>query len=986
MGRCASCGTPVLWLRAWGFGEPRPLELRPDPDGTVVIEPDEARYRMFVSNGSTGPNGAPAVERHRYRVHWPCPSVTPPHATNGSGHSAATEPPGRPLTVAIVPHTHWDREWYSAFQTFRLRLVRVVDQLLDVLEDDPSFAHFLMDGQTAMVDDYLEVRPEAEARIRRLVLAGRLSLGPWHSQPDEFMVSGETLVRNLQTGMARAAELGGVMAVGYLPDSFGHIAQMPQLLRLAGIHHAVVFRGVPDAVWKSAFWWEAPDGSRVRTEHLILSYTNAYRLADDPDALIARAHDLAAALGDRRVGDLLLMNGGDHEGPRHWAGRTVAEANRRTDGSLRFVITGLQEHLETQPVDGLPAWRGELRMSGPSTVIMGVASNRMDVKMAAAAAERAVERRAEPLSALFLPATAYPDRLLQLAWRRLLDNAAHDSACACSSDEVVDQVLVRYAEAREIGDGLAQEAVANLAVAVAAPAGSLLVVNPSGHDRAGAVRVMVPGSGPVHLEGPGGEPLPAQVLATSQPAEMISETLTDETDVVVDLFGHGTFAGHRVARWHVAPNTSELVLEMAAPGEEVADLTEPRAWLLARAEHPSQNVVRVLLLQPPVRDVLALSVPVPGFGWAAHEVVAGEGPSTSVAGGEGWIANEHVRVDVDAGDGTFSITTADGLRATGLNRYVDGVDAGDTYNWSPPLDDHLVDHPTTVRVELVEAGPVRARLLVTSAYPWPVPTEVRTAIDLVTGERFVRVEVGFTNAHRDHRLRAHFPLPSTVTGADAECAFTVQHRGLTHEGNPIEAGLPTYPARRFVDCSDGEVGLAVVHDGVGEYEVTEGGREVALTLLRSVGFLSREDGQLRPVGAGPHVPIPKAEQLGEFRRSYAVALHRGTWADAGLYARADEVLLPLEHGWVAASNGASPVAGRRLAVEGAEVTAVLREGDAILVRLLRAADTGGRAEVRWDGEPAIGWSVDFRGRPLAPVAGGLDLRPWEIATVRLVLA
>ncbi len=173
----------------------------------------------------------------------------------------------------------------------------MVDAVLDLLEPDPSFTHFLLDGQTAMVDDYLEIRPEAESRINALAGAGRLALGPWHSQPDEFLVSGETLVRNLQTGMARSAELGGTMAVGYLPDSFGHAAQMPQLLRLAGIGHAVVFRGVPDSVESTAFWWEAPDGSRVRAEHLALGYTNAFRLPDDPDGLVARAGDLDARAG-----------------------------------------------------------------------------------------------------------------------------------------------------------------------------------------------------------------------------------------------------------------------------------------------------------------------------------------------------------------------------------------------------------------------------------------------------------------------------------------------------------------------------------------------------------------------------------------------------------------------------------------------------------------------------------------------------------------
>jgi mannosylglycerate hydrolase len=959
MGRCASCGTPVLWLRAWGFGEPRPLELDPDADGEVVIDTVEARHRVF------GPEVAGA---HRYHLHWPCPAVTAP-ATNGNGHGAGR--PAGPVTVGIVAHTHWDREWYAPFQTFRLRLIRVLDSALDLLETDPSFSHFLLDGQTAMVDDYLEIRPEAEDRIRRLAEAGRVSLGPWHTQPDEFLVSGETLVRNLQVGMARSAALGGTMAVGYLPDSFGHISQMPQLLARAGIGHAVVFRGVPDSVGKTAFWWQAPDGSRVRAEHLALSYTNAFRLGDDPADLIARAGDLDATLGGRRVGGLLLMNGGDHEFPRPWLGRVVTEANRAGD-RYHFEITGLQPYLDAQPVTGLTTYAGELRASGPSTVTMGVVSNRADVRLAAAAAERAVERRAEPLSALLLAPGRYPDRLLDLAWRRLLDNAAHDSACATSADEVVDQVLVRYAEARQIGDGLATEAVAVLAARVDAQPGCLLVANSGGHDRAGLVHFEVAGRSPLHLLAADGVALPAQVLDVRQPVEMVAEVPPHEVDVVRDLFGAGTFAGHRVARWRT--DADGLVLEMAAPNESVADLTEAQAAL------PS----RVALLRPPVREVVALTGVVPGFGWATYRVVEGDGGRTAVTAGDGWIANEHMRVEVDLDTGTLSVATAGGLRLDGLNRYVDGGDGGDTYNWSPPEGDRLVDRPHTVRVDVTETGPVRARLVVTASYPWAVPTEVRTTVDVVAGEPFVRVEVSFLNAHRDHRLRAHFPLPATVTGSDAECAFAVVHRGLTHDGNPIEAGLPTFPARRFVDCSDGDAGLAVVHDGVGEYEVVEGGRELALTLLRTVGALSRDDGRLRPVGAGPPIAIPHAEQLGPFRRAYAIVPHGGRWSDAGLYARADDALLPLETAWVPdGSIGDVPATGTPLTVEGAEVTAVRREGDGLVVRMVRAGDAGGRVAVHRHGAPARGWVVDLTGRPLAAFDGVLDLGPWEIATVRL---
>ena len=132
---------------------------------------------------------------------------------------AELQPNRRP--VAVVAHTHWDREWYAPFQTFRLALVDLLDALLDLLEAEPPFRCFLLDGQMAMVDDYLEVRPEKEARLRRLVTSGRLAVGPFYVLADEFLVSGETLIRNLELGLERSATLGGAMPVGYLPNMSG---------------------------------------------------------------------------------------------------------------------------------------------------------------------------------------------------------------------------------------------------------------------------------------------------------------------------------------------------------------------------------------------------------------------------------------------------------------------------------------------------------------------------------------------------------------------------------------------------------------------------------------------------------------------------------------------------------------------------------------------------------------------------------------------
>ncbi len=139
------------------------------------------------------------------------------------------------LNIILVPHTHWDREWYQTFQQFRMRLVHAIDRLLDILDHDPTFTHFMLDGQTIVLDDYLEVRPEYAERLKNHIRSGRIQVGPWYLQPDEFLVSGESLVRNLQIGLRQAAEYGEPMRAGYVPDCFGHIAQLPQFLQVVWV-------------------------------------------------------------------------------------------------------------------------------------------------------------------------------------------------------------------------------------------------------------------------------------------------------------------------------------------------------------------------------------------------------------------------------------------------------------------------------------------------------------------------------------------------------------------------------------------------------------------------------------------------------------------------------------------------------------------------------------------------------------------------------
>ena len=422
--------------------------------------------------------------------------------------------------IAIVPHTHWDREWYKSYQDFRLALVELIDTLLPLLERDASYPHFMLDGQMAVVDDYLEVRPEAEERLRALAAAGRLSMGPWYILMDEFLASGETIVRNLQMGLGRGAAFGGVMELGYLPDMFGHIAQMPQILRLAGFQNAVVWRGVPSQVTKNAFTWESPDGSSVRAEYLPVGYGNGAALPDDAKALIRRTSDNVDEVAEFLMGDLLCMNGSDHLMPQPWLGRVVAEANDLQD-DFEFEVTSLPRYLANAPTEGLTLVEGELRSGARSNMLMGVTSNRVDVKRRGALAERELERRAEPLAALFQAPADYPDRLLELAWLEMVRNSAHDSICACSVDDVVDAVLHRYAEARAIAAGLADRAVKTFARSLSHAGPTVL--NASQRARSGVVDLVVLADGPA--------PADVQVLSerSGMPGSMVLDADTVRT-------------------------------------------------------------------------------------------------------------------------------------------------------------------------------------------------------------------------------------------------------------------------------------------------------------------------------------------------------------------------------------------------------------------------------------------------------------------------
>lgn len=434
------------------------------------------------------------------------------------------------LNIILVPHTHWDREWYQTFQQFRIRLVHTIDKLLDILDRDDKFSHFMLDGQTIVLDDYLEVQPEQEERLRGYVRAGRIEVGPWYLQPDEFLVSGESLIRNLQIGLRRAAEFGGGMRVGYVPDCFGHIAQLPQILRGFGIDNAIFWRGVGEEAHKSEFYWAAPDGTQILVAHLAdpLGYSNARLMPLQAEEFATRVKLLASQiLPKATTNTLLFMNGSDHLEPQDGLPGIIEAANgllahisadqgkilthveldgansddRHFDaihvriGTLpQYVValrqqmngraqgtqktqktqetqgtegTGKREEGEDGPREAMQVLQGEMRSSQFSHLLPSVLSTRMWIKQQNTATEHLLERWVEPLAAwAWKLGAAYPGGLVKLAWKYLLQNHPHDSICGCSIDQVHRENAIRFTESQQVAEGALAQVMHSLIAAM----------------------------------------------------------------------------------------------------------------------------------------------------------------------------------------------------------------------------------------------------------------------------------------------------------------------------------------------------------------------------------------------------------------------------------------------------------------------------------------------------------------------------------------
>lgn len=895
----------------------------------------------------------------------------------------------RTVRAVVVPHTHWDREWYAPFETMRFHLVGFLDELVEVLETDPDLPVFLLDGQTVMLDDYLEVRRGQRERVERLVRAGRLRPGPSYVQPDEFHVSGESLVRNLLIGLRSAAEYGWVMREGYLPDTFGHVHQLPQILRGFGIDTFYAMRGFgqhPDELG-SQFWWEGPDGSRVRTEWLTESYSNAAVLAPTSEQMLlhhgalVRYDTLAELIGrmaPRAASKvLLLLNGGDHLHLQRGAPAMVdslAGEPAAVELDLDLRLGGLEEFRALLDDAPPPATviRGELRYGRTHAVFDGIGSTRTPLKALNERTESHLTGVAERLDAL---ATLVDGRSridsLRHAWRELVKNYAHDSICGCSVDEVHEEMVTRMRTIAQTTHAVAHDALARIARTVPVVDGEIpvVVVNPSAMPRTG---------------------------------EVSADVLPDlDAPVGIRRFGWLQGAGVDLADFRLVDPEGRTVPHRHTPAARllVADTLDRRKEL-------------------ELDRITFTAADVPGLGTAVYRLVPDDadcpaedasdiGPVPQPAHGR--LDNGIVRVEV-AVDGTVAVTDLrSGVRRDGLFELVDEADAGDEYGHAPIPDDALLvgaaDAVTSTEpdgaLRVVRRMPLPAGLTEdrTARSGKTVDLVVETVLRLPAGADAVAAEVTVDNPADDHRLRLRFPTGVATPVTIAESAFGVVRRDGSLPDSTGWQDLPSgvFPMRRFVAVADQSgSGLQLLAEGLHEYTSSAEG-VVDVTVLRSVGWLARVDHPLRPHKIGPEIPTPGAQCLGRSTFRCAVRPFSAQHGTGHLYRAAEEFSVPLQaHSrWDRQVPTAVPrVAGLgvALAPEDVVLSAVktAEDGRGLVVRFFNSSDEPVTAALRPSFDITSAHRCDLEEVVRADLSPSLDgritvpLRPAEITTVLLI--
>ncbi len=723
----------------------------------------------------------------------------------------------------VLCHTHWDREWYQPFQEYRIRLVWQTERLLDLLDRDPDYV-FHFDGSTVWIEDFLDIKPDEAERLYKYIRQGRIVIGPWYVMPDEFLLSGESLARNLEkgVGICRAARTEP-MPAGWVTDIFGHVSQLPQILRGFGIDTVVLHRGTgADRDEKQEMLWEGADGSRLL---IIKVFTDTgyqdflvKRFVSDEELLKYEKRKTETCL----TGVLFALDGNDHTPARGDVKEAAERMNRVFEKIECFpsdfgsFIREEKQALATLDPASLKLFRGELRSASRqgmwNELFNGTGSARVELKQRNDRCEYLLTRIAEPLNAF---AAFYGNgdqkEFLDKAWQYLLRNHPHDSIVGCSQDQVHRDMLYRFDQSEIIADALAWESICSLPINTQAPGRSLAVT---------VFNMNTTPSGPVtrfEFDVPMNE-------AAERQKQGLYPALLDENgnriDFDVEKEERGVWGKPFVKKTADAYGLHEDVW-----------VERIRYTVVARVSAPplGYRTLSVGWLLPTRPVIFATSEP------AAES-----------------IENEYLRFGWEKGKGFVLYDKQRQQAYTGLFQIEDCGDAGDGWDHRYPAEDlRLVrDHteePPELRSSIAGLSQtLTARLSLRlpkglaggdkrrSAQTVSCPVTMEFTLD--SGCPYLKTVIRIQNRAENHRVRLLFPTGCAADKYFADTAFDVVERDLRlpDARGWKEQPMPWGPFKNVCGIADQKRGLAVMTKGLCEGGAEENtGGTLAVTLFRS---------------------------------------------------------------------------------------------------------------------------------------------------------
>lgn len=396
--------------------------------------------------------------------------------------------------VHIVPHFHWDREWYFTAEESKILLVNDMEEILEMLETNEKYPCFILDGQTCVLEDYFQAAPENRERTEALIRSGKLRIGPWYTQTDEMVVGGESIVRNLLYGLRDSQKLGEPMMIGYLPDSFGQSARMPQILRGFNIERSMFWRGTSERMGtdKTEFYWEDEEESKVLVQLLPLGYAIGKYLPEDMEKLKARMEKYMPVLEKgNTTGHMLIPNGHDQM-PIQKNIFHVMEQMKKLYPEYEFTLSDYEQVFEAaEKKPGLNILYGEFLDGKYMRVHRSIYSSRADLKALNTRIENKITNILEPLASVaYSLGFPYHHSLFEAIWKEVLKNHAHDSMGCCCSDKVHRAITDRYFLAEERTDNLIDFYMRKISDAVtdAEESDKLVIFNMLPYERTGVVQ------------------------------------------------------------------------------------------------------------------------------------------------------------------------------------------------------------------------------------------------------------------------------------------------------------------------------------------------------------------------------------------------------------------------------------------------------------------------------------------------------------------